>query len=129
MHVQLLWSPTLWWARGKLTLERNAGKALYNEERAAARLALFEQQSLLMHDTSELGGYEDGTLFPKMDALQQSISGRRREIDRLTPIVGDPSPSSTKTVGCQQNVARRCSSTIGSTASGGSASSGPESPS
>jgi hypothetical protein len=79
--------------------ERAARKVFYDEERAAARLALFEQQSLLNHEVSELVEYRDGTRFPKMDgarrheqmdALESSIEHRRQEIARLTPVVGDP---------------------------------------
>lgn len=78
--------------------EREARKALYKEERAKARLALFEQKSRLQHETAELAKYRDGTLFPKMDeirrrdeidALEKSIETRRQEITRLTPVVGD----------------------------------------
>lgn len=78
--------------------ERDARKALYDGARAEARLALFEQQSLLQRETEELAKYRDGTLYPKMDearrrdeidALEKSIEGRRQEITRLTPTVGD----------------------------------------
>lgn len=79
--------------------QREARKATYDEHRAEARLALFEQTSLVPHERDELAGYRDGTLFPKMDGtrrrekiadLEQSIADRRTEIDRLAPIVGDP---------------------------------------
>ncbi|MGU3500903.1 hypothetical protein [Mycobacterium sp. C31M] len=85
--------------RAKQKQAREERKAHYDEHRATARLSLFENQSALQHDELELTGYMDGTRAPKMDAdrrreqivaLQQSIETRRREIDRLIPIVGDP---------------------------------------
>jgi hypothetical protein len=83
----------------KLKQERERRKALYDEERSAARLALFEQRSRLEHEQNELASYRDGSRFPgmapnrrqeQMAELEQSIDGRRREIERLAPVVGDP---------------------------------------
>ncbi|WP_163700467.1 hypothetical protein [Mycolicibacterium agri] len=86
-------------AVANLKKERDARKALYDEERASARLALFEHQSRLEHEVSELAGYLDGSRSPGMDparrqeeiaALEESIERRRLEIERLALFVGDP---------------------------------------
>lgn len=86
-------------ARQRREEERETRKALYDEERAEARLALLEQTSLVPHEVTELTQYYDGTLFPKMGdtrrrekiiELERSIAARRIEIDRLTTLVGDP---------------------------------------
>ena len=86
-------------ARQRLEEERETRKALYDEERAEARLALLEQTSLVPHEVTELTQYQDETLLSKMDdtrrremiiELERSIAARRIEIDRLTTLVGDP---------------------------------------
>jgi hypothetical protein len=86
-------------ARTKLKKEHEDRKALYNEDRANARLALIEQRSRLQHEKSEIAGYRDGSRFPGMEPtrrqtdieqLEQSITRRLSEIERLAPIVGDP---------------------------------------
>jgi hypothetical protein len=86
-------------ARAEDQQVREARKAHYDEGRASARLALIEHQSRLEYEVLELARYLDGSRFPKMDLarrqediekLEQSISLRRDEIDRLAPIVGDP---------------------------------------
>jgi hypothetical protein len=86
-------------ARQRLEEERETRKALYDEERAEARLALLEQTSLVPHEVTELTQYQDETLLSKMDdtrrreriiKLERSIAARRIEIDRLTSLVGDP---------------------------------------
>ena len=62
-------------------------------------MALLEQTSLVPHEVTELMQYQDETLFPKMDdtrrrgkivELERSIAARHIEIDRLTPLIGDP---------------------------------------
>jgi hypothetical protein len=86
-------------ARAKLKQEREARSALYDKPRAEARLALFEQRSILRHEMSELAAYRAGPRFPKMDdakrnaemaALAASITERHQTIDQLAQVVGDP---------------------------------------
>ncbi|MCX2934658.1 hypothetical protein ORI20_30780 [Mycobacterium sp. CVI_P3] len=86
-------------ALAKVKEEREARKALYDGERFDARLTLAEQRSLLEREETEMAGYCDGSLFPKMDSvrrdekvvvLEQSIERRRAEVERLAAIVGDP---------------------------------------
>lgn len=86
-------------ARDEAIREREGRKRLYDEERAAARLALAEQRSLVVRDASELVGYQDGSRLPKMafrrrqtriDELEQALANRRAEIERLDQLVGDP---------------------------------------
>lgn len=85
--------------RATLKQEREARKARYDETRAESRLSLFEQESILRHEISELAAYRDGTRFPKMagakrtadmDALEVSITTRTETIAQLTQVVGDP---------------------------------------
>jgi len=85
--------------RAKHEKERAARAAHYSQERADARLALIEHQSRLEHELAEASGFGDGSRFPLMDPkrrqeeitkLDESIEQRRREIERLAAVVGDP---------------------------------------
>ena len=85
--------------RAKDEARRERDKARYDEERCTARLRLIEVQSSLDHGLTELAGFRDGTKFPAMDPtrraseigeLEQKVERLRAEVDRLTPIVGDP---------------------------------------
>jgi hypothetical protein len=78
---------------------RERDKALYDEGRSTARLHLMEVQSSLYHGLAELAGFREGTRFPAIDPkrraseieeLEQKVERLRVEVDRLTPIVGDP---------------------------------------
>jgi hypothetical protein len=85
--------------RAKDETRREGDKARYDEERSSARLRLIEVQSTLDHVLAELASFRDGTKFPAMDPkrraseteeLEHKVERLRAEIDRLTPIVGDP---------------------------------------
>jgi hypothetical protein len=85
--------------RAKDETRREGDKARYDEERSSARLRLIEVQSTLDHGLAELAGFRDGTKFPAMDPkrraseteeLEHKVERLRAEVDRLTPIVGDP---------------------------------------
>jgi cell division septum initiation protein DivIVA len=85
--------------RAKDEARRERDKARYDEGRATARLRLIEVQSSLDHGLTELAGLRDGTKFPAMDPrrraseieeLEQKVERLQAEVDRLTPIVGDP---------------------------------------
>lgn len=78
---------------------RERDKERYHEQRSTARLRLIEAQSGLDYEVAELAGYRDGTKFPAMDQARRqqavkeaedAIERLRAEVDRLTPIVGDP---------------------------------------
>lgn len=78
---------------------RERDKGRYDKARCTARLRLIELQSRLDHLLNDLVGFRDGVKFPAMDPrrraeeieeLEQKVEGLRAEIDRLTPIVGDP---------------------------------------
>lgn len=86
-------------ALAELKKTRESRKTKFNEERATARVALIEQRSRLDYEESVLSGYRDGSRFPGMDSsrrqekleeLKQFVTLRRSEIERLTPIVGNP---------------------------------------
>lgn len=85
--------------RAQREKERAARAAHYSPERAEARLALTEQQTCLEYELGEVTRFRDGSRFPAMDPkrrqeeiakLDESIEHRRREIERLTLLVGDP---------------------------------------
>lgn len=85
--------------RARDDARRERDKARYDEQRAAARLRLIEVQASLDHGLAELSGFRDGTKFLAMDPkrreteigeLEQKVERLQTEIDRLTPIVGDP---------------------------------------
>jgi hypothetical protein len=85
--------------RVKEESERAARAAHYDPKRVEARLALIEHQSRLEHELAEVADFRSGSRFPAMDPkrrheeiakLEESIEHRRREIERLTVVVGDP---------------------------------------
>lgn len=86
-------------ARTKHEKARVARAAHYSQERADARLAMIEHQSRLEYELAEAASFRDGSRFPLMDPkrrqeeiakLDESIEQRRREIERLAGLVGDP---------------------------------------
>lgn len=85
--------------RAKDETRREGDKVRYDEERSSARLRLIEVQSTLDHGLAELAGFRDGTKFPAMvpkrrasetEELEHTVERLRAEVDRVTPIVGDP---------------------------------------
>jgi DNA repair exonuclease SbcCD ATPase subunit len=85
--------------RAERDAEREARKPQYDPERAHARLAVLEHQSVVEHELAEVASYRDGSRFPLMDPqrrqekiteLDASIEHRRTEIQRLAAVVGDP---------------------------------------
>jgi hypothetical protein len=85
--------------RAKDEARREQDKTRYDEERSNARLRLIEVESILDHALTEIAGLRDGTRFPAMDPkrrlseiaeLEQKVERLQGEVDRLTPVVGDP---------------------------------------
>lgn len=71
----------------------------YDKERAEARLALLEAESVLDHKLRELAQFKSGEAFPRMAhqqrgarvmELEQAIATRRAQVKSLRPVVGDP---------------------------------------
>jgi hypothetical protein len=84
--------------RAERDAERVARKPKYDPERAHARLAVLEHQSVVEHELAEVASFRDGSSFPRMDPqrrqekiaeLDASIEHRRTEIQHLAAVVGD----------------------------------------
>lgn len=85
--------------RERAEKERQANQQRYDADREQARLALLEQQCILRHKQAEVAGLRSGESFPAMDQkrraekvaeLDGSIERHVSEIERLSPVVGDP---------------------------------------
>lgn len=86
-------------AHAEQEVERQHNLERYDAEREQARLALFENRSILDCLVTELARFRSGEAFPAMDAgrraqkvseLEESVSRRRIMIAELTVVVGDP---------------------------------------